>query len=646
MDEIAVLVLNYTYEPLHFTNAKRAITLLLAGKAESVEASPRVIRSPSRSFHLPAVIRLGAYIRKPFLERVAFNKKNILRRDGYTCQYCSRRGEKLTVDHVVPRSRGGQTTWTNVVAACLRCNLLKGNRTAGGGAAAADPRAGAPAVPLLGAPAPASARDLVPRLVAEVPGGGAVDVLSGPRTTRCCSRSPRSSPRPGTSRRRSTVSPRCVGEGSPHTVLLGVTGSGKTFTLANVIARLGRPALVISPNKTLAAQLYSEFKAFFPDNAVEYFVSYYDYYQPEAYIPQSDTYIEKDALVNDEIDRMRHSATASLLRAPRRGGGGLGLVHLRHRRARDLPRHARGPAGGPDHGPRRPDPARWSRCSTSATTTTSAAGTFRVRGDVVEVFPAAAESEALRVEFWGDTVERLMTLEPLRGVTTGSVPEVRIYPASHYVTPAAQLERAIEGIMDELRERLGVPQGARPAAGGAAARAAHPASTWRCCASSATATASRTTRATSPGGKPGQNPPTLMDYLPKDALVILDESHVTAPQLRGMYPGDRSRKEALVEYGFRLPSAFDNRPLTFEEFVRLVPPDPLRLGDPGPLRAGEGRRRAERGRPGRSRAGRWRSRSSGPPGSWTRRSRCAPPPPRWTISWPRCGPGPSATSGC
>src|SRR2546421_607735 len=223
MDEVAVLVLNHTFEPLHFTNARRAITLLLAGKAESVEGSPRVIRSPSRAFPLPAVIRLAVYIRKPFLDRVAFNKKNILRRDGYTCQYCNRRGERLTVDHVLPRWPGGAT-----------------------------PRA--------------------------------IEHLTGH-----------------------------VGGARRHIVLRGVTGSGKTYTMANLIANTGRPTLVLSPNKTLAAQLFSEFKAFFPDNAVEYFVSYYDYYQPEAYIPQSDTYIEKAALINDEIDRMRHSATRSLL---------------------------------------------------------------------------------------------------------------------------------------------------------------------------------------------------------------------------------------------------------------------------------------------------------------------------------------------
>ncbi|MGH7350278.1 MAG: DEAD/DEAH box helicase family protein, partial [Candidatus Rokuibacteriota bacterium] len=245
-----------------------------------------------------------------------------------------------------------------------------------------------------------------------------------------------------------------IGGGSPHTVLLGVTGSGKTFTLANVITRLNRPALVISPNKTLAAQLYSEFKAFFPESAVEYFVSYYDYYQPEAYIPQSDTYIEKDALVNDEIDRMRHSATTSLFErrdvvvvASVSCIYGIGEpetyhgMHVSLRAGQTMDRDALIRAlvavqyERNDYDFRR--------------------GTFRVRGDVVEVFPAAAESEALRVEFWGDSVERLMTLDPLRGVTTGTVPDARVYPASHYVTPAAQLERAIEGIMDELRERLG-----------------------------------------------------------------------------------------------------------------------------------------------------------------------------------------------
>jgi excinuclease ABC subunit B len=340
-----------------------------------------------------------------------------------------------------------------------------------------------------------------------------------------------------------------IRSGSPHTVLLGVTGSGKTFTLANVIARLDRPALVISPNKTLAAQLYSEFRAFFPQNAVEYFVSYYDYYQPEAYIPQSDTYIEKDALVNDEIDRMRHSATASLFErrdvvvvASVSCIYGIGEpetyrgMHVSLRAGQSMDRDALIRAlvavqyERNDYDFRR--------------------GTFRVRGDVVEVFPASAESEALRVEFWGDSVERLMTLDPLRGITTGAVTEAHVYPASHYVTPAAQLERAIDGIMEELRERLGFlkARGKLLEAQRLEQRTLFDMEMLRelgYCHG-----VENYSRHLS-GRKPGQNPPTLMDYLPKNALVILDESHVTAPQIRGMYPGDRSRKEALVEYGFR-----------------------------------------------------------------------------------------------
>jgi len=385
-----------------------------------------------------------------------------------------------------------------------------------------------------------------------------------------------------------------IGEGQPHTVLLGITGSGKTFTLANVIARLGRPALIMSPNKTLAAQLYSEFKSFFPDNAAEYFVSYYDYYQPEAYIPQSDTYIEKDALVNDEIDRMRHSTTTSLFErrdvvvvASVSCIYGIGEpetyhgMHVALREGHTMDRDAliRGLVAiqyeRNDYDFRR--------------------GTFRVRGDVVEIFPAAAEAEALRVEFWGDTVERLMTLEPLRGTSTGVVSEARVYPASHYVTPAAQLERALESISDELRERLHFlrSRGRLLEAQRLEQRTLLDMEMLReigyC---HGIENYSRHLA----GRKPGQNPATLMDYLPKDTLVIIDESHVTVPQIRGMYAGDRSRKEALVEYGFRLPSAFDNRPLTFEEFTALVPqtlyvsatPGPYELALAGGRRAGPG----------------------------------------------------------
>jgi excinuclease ABC subunit B len=434
--------------------------------------------------------------------------------------------------------------------------------------------------------------------VAQVPGGRAVDVLSTPLSAspskvsfELSSEFAPSGDQPQAIDRLTSI----IGEGSPHTVLLGVTGSGKTFTLANVIARLSRPALVISPNKTLAAQLYSEFKAFFPGNAVEYFVSYYDYYQPEAYIPQSDTYIEKDALVNDEIDRMRHSATTSLFErrdvvvvASVSCIYGIGEPETYHGMHVSL---EAGQSMDRDALIRSLVAVQYERNDYDFRR-----GTFRVRGDVVEAFPAAAESEALRVEFWGDSVERLMTLDPLKGVTTGTIASARIYPASHYVTPAAQLERAIEGIMDELRERLGFlkARGRLLEAQRLEQRTLFDMEMLRelgYCHG-----VENYSRHLS-GRKPGQNPPTLMDYLPKDALVILDESHVTAPQIRGMYPGDRSRKEALVEYGFRLPSAFDNRPLTFEEFTRIVPqtlyvsatPGPYELEKAGVERGGVGR---------------------------------------------------------
>ncbi len=368
MDDLAVLVLNYTYEPLHFTNAKRAITLLLSGKAESVEASPRVVRSPSRAYPLPAVIRLAAYIRKPFLERVAFNKKNILRRDGYTCQYCARRGEKLTVDHIVPRSRGGQTTWTNVVAACLRCNLFKGNRTRGGGPIAADPRAHSPAVPLLRAPPPASPRLLLPRLLAEVSGGGAVELLT-PLFTLASDFAP-AGDQPRAIERLAEL----VSGGGTHSVLLGITGSGKTFTLANVISRLQRPALVISPNKTLAAQLYGEFKSFFPQSrgGVLRLVLRL---LPARGLHPAVGHLHREGRADQRRDRPHAPLRDHLaLRAARRRHRGVGVVHLRHRRARDVPGHARGRGDGAGGEPRRPRARPRRRSSTSGTTTTSAEG--------------------------------------------------------------------------------------------------------------------------------------------------------------------------------------------------------------------------------------------------------------------------------
>ncbi len=359
-----------------------------------------------------------------------------------------------------------------------------------------------------------------------------------------------------------------VQEGRRHSVLLGVTGSGKTFTLANVIAAVGRPALVFSPNKTLAAQLFGEFKAFFPTHAVEYFVSYYDYYQPEAYIPQSDTYIEKDALINDEIDRMRHSATRSLMErrdvivvasvsciygigAPETYHG----MHLSLHEDQVIDR---------DEILRQLIAVQYERNDYDFHR-----GTFRVRGDVVEVFPANEEHLALRLELFGDSIEAIRTIDPLRGAVTGRLGQAHIYPASHYVTPAEQLERALTTIADELGERLAFLRGRNRLleAQRLEQRTLFDMEMLRelgFCHGIENYSRHLT------GRKPGEPPPTLIDYLPKDALIVIDESHVAVPQVGGMYYGDRSRKETLVEYGFRLPSAFDNRPLTFEEFVGLT----------------------------------------------------------------------------
>ncbi|OGQ86066.1 MAG: excinuclease ABC subunit B [Deltaproteobacteria bacterium RIFOXYD12_FULL_56_24] len=362
---------------------------------------------------------------------------------------------------------------------------------------------------------------------------------------------------------------RGLAEGLPHQVLLGVTGSGKTFTMAQVIAKTGRPALVMAPNKTLAAQLYSEFKELFPSNAVEYFVSYYDYYQPEAYIPSSDTYIEKDSAINEAIDKMRHSATRALL--TRRDViivasvsciYGLGspeeyksmhlflkegeeysleemrrrLVHMLYER-NDLSFHR---------------------------------GTFRVRGDVLEIFPAYEEDRAVRVEFFGDTIEAVSIIDPLRGKVLERFAELTVFPGSHFVTSRDRLQRATATIKEELRERLTFFQ-----------------------VHNRLLEAQRLEQRTMfdlemlqelgychgienysrhfTGLAPGQPPPTLLDYFPSDFILFADESHVTIPQVRGMYRGDRSRKETLTEFGFRLPSALDNRPLMFDEFAARIP---------------------------------------------------------------------------
>jgi len=357
--------------------------------------------------------------------------------------------------------------------------------------------------------------------------------------------------------------------GKQHNVMLGVTGSGKTFTMANVIAKVEKPALVIAPNKTLAAQLFNEFKMFFPENAVEYFVSYYDYYQPEAYIPSSDTYIQKDSAINEMIDKLRHSATRSVLSrkdvivvASVSCIFGLGApedylgmrIHLEkdtelfrenllrnlvelHYERNDLDFHR---------------------------------GVFRVRGDRVEIFPAYEENKAIRIEFFGDEIESLAEIDPLKGTVIKKLNDINLFPASHYVTSKSRLEKAVETIKTELKERIAYFR-----------------------KENKLIEAQRIEERTMfdlemilelgycngienysrhlTGRKPGEPPPTLLDYFPKDYLLFIDESHIAVPQIHGMYKGDRSRKTTLAEYGFRLPSALDNRPLKFDEFASRVP---------------------------------------------------------------------------
>jgi len=359
-----------------------------------------------------------------------------------------------------------------------------------------------------------------------------------------------------------------VEAGDRHQVLLGITGSGKTFTMANVIARCNRPTLIMAHNKTLAAQLYAELRELFPHNAVEYFVSYYDYYQPEAYVPSTDLYIEKDSLINDEIDRMRHSATRSLLErndviivSSVSCIFGLGSAEAYHGLLVVLEQGARADR---DAVLRKLVEIQYDRNDVAFTR-----GTFRVRGDVVEVFPAYEEDRAIRIEFWGDEVEAISEIDPLRGVTLRSLPKVAIYPGSHYVTDPATQRRAIVSIQDELQQRLAKLR-----------------------EENRLVEAQRLEQRTLydielleqmgyvkgienysrhlTGRQPGDPPPCLLDYFPRGWLLFIDESHVTIPQIGGMYRGDRARKETLVEFGFRLPSALDNRPLRFEEFQKLV----------------------------------------------------------------------------
>ncbi|HEX9180910.1 MAG TPA: excinuclease ABC subunit UvrB, partial [Burkholderiales bacterium] len=360
-----------------------------------------------------------------------------------------------------------------------------------------------------------------------------------------------------------------LAEGHVCQTLLGVTGSGKTFTMANVIARLGRPALVLAPNKTLAAQLYAEFREFFPENAVEYFVSYYDYYQPEAYVPSRDLYIEKDSSINEHIEQMRLSATKSLLErqdcvivATVSAIYGIGdpvdyhgmILHLRERERlsqRDVIR-------------------RLTEMQYERNEFDFRRGTFRVRGDVLDIFPAEHSETALRLSLFDDEVESLQLFDPLTGQVLQKVARFTVYPSSHYVTPRETVLRAIEAIKLELREAIDAFS-----KGGKLVEAQRIESRTRFDLEMLSELGfckgiENYSRHLS-GRKPGEPPPTLIDYLPPTALLVIDESHVTIPQLGGMYRGDRSRKENLVQYGFRLPSALDNRPLRFDEFEELMP---------------------------------------------------------------------------
>jgi len=359
-----------------------------------------------------------------------------------------------------------------------------------------------------------------------------------------------------------------IEDGLAFQTLLGVTGSGKTYTMANVIARLGRPALVLAPNKTLAAQLYSEFREFFPENAVEYFVSYYDYYQPEAYVPARDLYIEKDSSINDHIEQMRLSATKSLLE--RRDVVIVGTVSCIY--GIGDPSEYHGMILHLRHGEKlsqRDVLARLVAMQYTRSDLDFRRGTFRVRGDVVDVFPAEHAEHAIRISLSEDEVEKLEVFDPLTGRVLHPMARFTVYPSSHYVTPRDTTLRAIEAIKPELRDRIQFFQDA-----GRLVEAQRIEQRTRfdleMLAELGFCKGIENYSRHLSGRPAGEPPPTLIDYLPPDALMVIDESHVTIPQLGGMYRGDRSRKENLVEYGFRLPSALDNRPLRFDEFEKVV----------------------------------------------------------------------------
>jgi excinuclease ABC subunit B len=379
-----------------------------------------------------------------------------------------------------------------------------------------------------------------------------------------------------------------LGAGLAHQTLLGVTGSGKTFTMAQVIAAVQRPTLILAPNKTLAAQLYGEMREFFPHNAVEYFVSYYDYYQPEAYVPTTDTYIEKDASINEHIEQMRLSATKALLEredaiivATVSAIYGLGdpaayhgmVLHLRRGEIVDQRQVLR----------------RLAEMQYTRNEIELHRGHYRVRGEVIDIYPAESERDAVRLELFDDEIESLAWFDPLTGEIRRRVPRLTIYPKSHYVTPRETVLAAIDAILEELVERLEVLREA-----GKLLEAQRLEQRTRFDVEMMQEIGhckgiENYSRFLS-GRRPGEPPPTLFDYLPPSALLIVDESHVTIPQLGGMYRGDRSRKETLVEYGFRLPSALDNRPLRFDEFESISPQTVFVSATPGPYeetRAGQ-----------------------------------------------------------
>ncbi len=371
-----------------------------------------------------------------------------------------------------------------------------------------------------------------------------------------------------------------LASGARSQLLLGVTGSGKTFTMANVVAQVQRPTLVIAPNKTLAAQLFAEFKELFPHNAVEYFVSYYDYYQPEAYIPTSDTFIEKDSAINDAIDMMRHSATRSLL--TRRDVlivasvsciYGLGSpeeyknMHLLLRCAEEY---------AMEQVQRRLVFMLYERNDISFHR-----GTFRVRGDVIDIFPVHEEELAIRIEFFGDTVEAIMVIDPLRGVVLQRLEEYTVFPASHFVTSRDRLQVATQAIKEELKERLHWYQ-QRNRLVELQRLEQRTLFDLEMIQELGYCSGIENYSRHMTGKEPGAAPPNLIDYFPEDFLIFLDESHIGVPQLNGMYNGDRSRKETLVDYGFRLPSALDNRPLRFEEFNARIKQIIYVSATPGP----------------------------------------------------------------